>query len=125
MKQQEVKTADVHGGECTTITNVERRLHQLMLSVRDFDMPGSEPSTSPRSILKCGADDEGMKAVVSIESCHQKGYSIVSVECIERPRVIFDAVCTLIDMQYVISHASISSSEGYAFQVIKQTDFPS
>ncbi|KAJ8427221.1 hypothetical protein Cgig2_028745 [Carnegiea gigantea] len=116
MKRQEVKTVDVHSGECTTITNVERRLHQLMLSVRDFDMPGFEPSTSPRSILKCGVDEEGLKAMVSIESCYQKGYSIVSVECRDRPRVIFDAVCTLIDMHYVISHASISSHDGYAFQ---------
>ena len=35
--QREVKTAELHGGEGTTMTSVERRLHQLMLSVRDFE----------------------------------------------------------------------------------------
>lgn len=117
MKQKEVKTSDFIGGEgITMITNVERRWHQLMVSVRDFDFPPSEPSTSPRSPLE-RMGDEGMKTTVYIEGCSQKGYSIVSVECRDRPRVIFDTVCTLIDMQYVIFHASITSSEGYAFQV--------
>ncbi|XP_068330207.1 ACT domain-containing protein ACR2-like [Pyrus communis] len=32
------------------------------------------------------------------------------------PRLMFDTVCTLIDMQYVSFHASASAQEGYAFQ---------
>ncbi|XP_074285588.1 ACT domain-containing protein ACR2 [Silene latifolia] len=119
MKQQEVKTADVVGTETTTITNVERRLHQLMLSGRDFDMPHSEPSTSPRSPLEGSQSldhDITKAAIVSIESCYQKGYSIVNVECKDRSRVMFDTLCTLIDMEYVIFHASVSCQDGYAFQ---------
>ncbi|KAI9106484.1 hypothetical protein K1719_022012 [Acacia pycnantha] len=107
--QKEVKTAEFHGGEGTNMTTVERRLHQLMLSVRDFEAPGSGG----------GHDGEEMrrKRMVKIESCKQKGYSIVNIECKDRPRLMFDTVCTLTDMQYVIFHASISSShEGYAFQ---------
>ncbi|QHO24737.1 hypothetical protein HN51_048257 [Arachis hypogaea] len=37
-------------------------------------------------------------------------------DCKDRPRLMFDTVCTLTDMQYVIFHASISSHEAYAFQ---------
>ncbi|XP_061376422.1 ACT domain-containing protein ACR2 [Gastrolobium bilobum] len=96
----DVKTCEFLGGE-GTMTTMERRLHQLMLSVRDFESPSKEM---------------GRKRMVTIESCDQKGYSIVSIECKDRPRLMFDTVCTLTDMQYVIFHASISSHAGYAFQ---------
>ncbi|KAI4316345.1 hypothetical protein L6164_024333 [Bauhinia variegata] len=104
--QQEVKTAEFLGGE-GTMTTVERRLHQLLLSLRDFERPSKFE------------DDVGRKTtVVRIESCEQKGYSIVSIECEDRPRLMFDTVCTLTDMQYVIFHASVTSQShgGSSFQ---------
>ncbi|RYR26864.1 hypothetical protein Ahy_B02g061174 [Arachis hypogaea] len=52
----------------------------------------------------------------SLKAVDEKGYSIVSIDCKDRPRLMFDTVCTLTDMQYVIFHASISSHEAYAFQ---------
>ncbi|KHN26914.1 [Protein-PII] uridylyltransferase [Glycine soja] len=99
----DVKTSELLGGE-GQMTTVERRLHQLMLSVRDFETP-----SSPK-------EKKGRKRMVSVESCEQKGYSIVSIECKDRPRLMFDTVCTLTDMQYVIFHASITSHAGYACQ---------
>ncbi|XP_022728642.1 ACT domain-containing protein ACR2 isoform X2 [Durio zibethinus] len=110
---QEAKTAEFLEG--TNMTDVERRLHQLMLSVGDFDTPPFEPMRSSPSGSD-GDDEEGRKTMVSIENCHEKGYSIVSIECKDRPRLMFDTVCTLTDMQYVIFHASISSREGRSFQ---------
>lgn len=102
------------------ITNVERRLHQLMLSNRDFESPTFESSTSPRSPLEYHGDEEaGMKAIIHIEGCHEKGYSIISVECRDRARVVFDTLCTLIDMEYVIFHGYINTRDGHAFQVWK------
>lgn len=95
-------------------TNVERRLHQLMLSVRDFDGPYGPVNTRG---LRSNGEEGGRRAGVWIESCDQKGYSIVSVECKDRPRLMFDTVCTLTDMQYVIFHASVSCHGDYAFQV--------
>ncbi|KAL7181859.1 hypothetical protein ACSBR1_040716 [Camellia fascicularis] len=102
-QQREAKS----GGGGETMTNVERRLHQLMLSVRDFDRPLAMMEV---------ASEEGGKASVLIESCREKGYSIVTVQCRDRPRLMFDTVCTLTDMQYVIFHASVDSHDGYAFQ---------
>ncbi|KAI4337301.1 hypothetical protein L6164_015734 [Bauhinia variegata] len=101
--QQEVKTAEFLGREAA-MTTVERRLHQLLLSLRDFERPSKFE------------DDMGRKRVVRIENCDQKGYSIVSIECEDRPRLMFDTVCTLTDMQYVVFHASVNSHGGYAFQ---------
>lgn len=114
VNQQEVKPAGLPKGELSTTTRVERRLHQLMVSVRDFDRP-AQPARSPSPLTD--SDDEERKTSVSIESCIEKGYSIVTIQCKDRRRLMFDTVCTLIDMQYVIFHASIDSCGGYAFQV--------
>lgn len=132
IKDQEVKkTAGglLLEGEGTT-TDVERRLHQLMLSVRDFDLPPSPPaaawgSTRSKSLptmrtsaeLMSDSDEEEKKNIsVSIESCDEKGYSIVMVHSKDRRRLMFDTVCTLTDLQYAIFHASVDSREGHAFQ---------
>lgn len=128
---QEAKKAEFLEG--TNMTDVERRLHQLMLSVGDYDnMPrtfdqrmstpssssSSSSSSSPSPSRSDGDDEaEGRKTSVSIENLHDKWYSIVSIECKDRPRLMFDTVCTLTDMQYVIFHASITSHGDRSFQV--------
>lgn len=114
----EVKANGFPCGDCIK-TNVERRLHQLMLSVRDFDgQCGPNMSRSTPSSAVGFGDEEGMRrTAVYIESCEEKGYSIVSVDCKDRPRLMFDTVCTLTDMQYVVFHASIGCHGDYAFQV--------
>ncbi|KAK3043757.1 hypothetical protein RJ639_001953 [Escallonia herrerae] len=112
---QEVKTAGLPEGD-GTMTTVERRLHQLMLSVRDFDGP-ARPLSSWMIPIGSDSDDEERKTShVEVESCDEKGYSIVTVQCKDRRRLMFDTVCTLTDMQYAIFHASVYSHEGYAFQ---------
>ncbi|XP_075097011.1 ACT domain-containing protein ACR2-like [Nicotiana tabacum] len=117
--QQEVKTAYGLNPEGEgTVTDVERRLHQLMLSVRDFESPNSKPINSPRmGSPRCEINDKEEKMLsVCIENCDEKGYSIVSIQCKDRRRLMFDTVCTLTDMQYVIFHASVDSRGGCAFQ---------
>ncbi|CAI9092677.1 OLC1v1027988C1 [Oldenlandia corymbosa var. corymbosa] len=122
------------------VTDVERRLHQLMLSVRDFDRPNNNSASSssrtsssssswmaaaiPMSSSSSRNDDqyaddeeEGEEGEeVFVESCKEKGYSIVTVSCKDRRRLMFDTVCTLTDMHYVIFHASVDSRDGFAFQ---------
>ncbi|KAG5540875.1 hypothetical protein RHGRI_020948 [Rhododendron griersonianum] len=121
-KQQEVKTAGLPEGDGSMMTKVERRLHQLMLSVRDFDRPvvklgqlnGTTAGDQELGMMRRGSSSSS--STVGIESCKEKGYSIVTVQCKDRPRLMFDTVCTLTDMQYVVFHASIDSHRGYAFQ---------
>ncbi|PHT44955.1 ACT domain-containing protein ACR2 [Capsicum baccatum] len=118
VKQQEVKTSYGLNPEGEgTVTDVERRLHQLMLSVRDFESP-SKPIIvgSPRLIDSSDDHKEEKMLRVYIENCDEKGYSIVAIQCKDRRRLMFDTVCTLADMQYVIFHASVDSRGGYAFQ---------
>lgn len=89
-------------------THVDRRLHQMFFADRDYEGGGvttevdSPPSFKPK---------------ITVERCEEKGYSVISVQCKDRAKLMFDIVCTLTDMQYVVFHATISSDGPYASQV--------
>ncbi|XP_034676191.1 ACT domain-containing protein ACR3 isoform X1 [Vitis riparia] len=88
-------------------THVDRRLHQMLFADRDYEGGGTtiEADYPP-----------SFKPKITIDRCEDKGYSAVSVMCKDRPKLMFDIVCTLTDMQYVVFHASISSDGPYASQ---------
>lgn len=54
---------------------------------------------------------------VSVGKCEDKGYLVVNVRSRDRPKLLFDTVCVLTDMQYVVFHAAISSKRSIAHQV--------
>lgn len=115
--QQEVKHAGLPKGQLRTTASVERRLHQLMLSVHDFDRPVQAARSTEGSLAESEGGEDRKSTSVSIERCIEKGYLIVTIQCRDRRRLMFDTVCTLIDMQYLIFHASVDSCRGYAYQV--------
>ncbi|KAK3211004.1 hypothetical protein Dsin_015710 [Dipteronia sinensis] len=90
-------------------THTERRLHQLMYADRDYE-------------LCRGCDGnfghwKGCSGIhVCIESCKEKGYSVVNVRCLDRPKLLFDTVCALTELQYVVFHAAVSSKGTFADQ---------
>ncbi|CAI0395837.1 unnamed protein product [Linum tenue] len=87
-------------------THTDRRLHQMLFADRDYE--GSEKADC--------APAPTLKPQITIESCQEKGYSVVSVCCKDRAKLLFDIVCTLTDMQYVVFHATISSDGPNASQ---------
>ncbi|KAL5710354.1 hypothetical protein ACHQM5_020927 [Ranunculus cassubicifolius] len=93
-------------------THTERRLHQLLYADRDYDLCfcGDGIKTKSTSCSNCCG------AKVSIENCNERGYSIVNVISRDRPKLLFDTVCTLTDMKYVVFHAAISSQGSRAVQ---------
>ncbi|KAG8502147.1 hypothetical protein CXB51_000250 [Gossypium anomalum] len=74
----------------------ERRLHQMMYADRDYDM----------SDANSGSTSDRRKPLVTVENCEHKGYTVVNLRCPDRPKLLFDTVCTLTDMQYVVYHAT-------------------
>lgn len=90
-------------------THVDRRLHQMLFADRDYE--GGGISTNEFEYPPF------FKPKIIIERCEEKGYSVVSVQCKDRAKLMFDIVCTLTDMQYVVFHATISSDGPYASQV--------
>ncbi|MCE3215338.1 hypothetical protein HAX54_001959 [Datura stramonium] len=86
-------------------THTGRRLHQLMYAARDYD----EYDTDCVSV-------DRRKPLVAVERCVEKGYTVVTLRCPDRPKLIFDAVCTLTDMQYVVYHGTIKAEGPEAYQ---------
>eukprot|EP00252_Welwitschia_mirabilis_P000056 TRINITY_DN10033_c0_g1_i3.p1 TRINITY_DN10033_c0_g1~~TRINITY_DN10033_c0_g1_i3.p1 ORF type:complete len:400 (+),score=47.18 TRINITY_DN10033_c0_g1_i3:491-1690(+) len=89
-----------------SFTQTERRLHQMMFANRDFE-----------EMEKTKIDASSVvKPSIKIHNCDDKGYSMVSVECRDRPKLLFDIVCTLTDMEYIVFHASVESQGSDAYQ---------
>ncbi|KAF8377667.1 hypothetical protein HHK36_031051 [Tetracentron sinense] len=100
-------------------THTERRLHQLMYADRDFERiccTGEETGDGRSNKKGCGGIH------VSIDNCNEKGYSVVNVRSRDRPKLLFDTVCTLTDMEYVVFHAAISSKGSLAEYYIRHMD---
>lgn len=95
-------------------THTERRLHQLMYADRDYDTDD----------MDFGSTSDRMKPFVTVEGCADKGYTVVNVRCPDRPKLLFDTVCTLTDMQYVVFHGTIIAEGPEASQeyYIRHTD---
>jgi UTP:GlnB (protein PII) uridylyltransferase len=55
---------------------------------------------------------------VTVENCSDKGYTVVNLRCPDRPKLLFDTVCTLTDMQYVVYHATVIAEGPEAYQVL-------
>ncbi|KAI3691710.1 hypothetical protein L6452_31512 [Arctium lappa] len=81
------------------VTHAERRLHQMMFADRDYARSRG---------LKIGVENSPS---VSVQNCLDKGYSVLNVLSKDRPKLLFDVVCTLTDMQYVVFHATINTTE--------------
>jgi UTP:GlnB (protein PII) uridylyltransferase len=93
-------------------THVERRLHQLMLADQDYDL--AEQKTAYTNA--CGNE----KSQISVQFGRdvQRNYSVITIKCPDRPKLLFDTVCTLTDLKYVVFHGGIDCSGPFALQVI-------
>ncbi|KAF8018394.1 hypothetical protein BT93_H3321 [Corymbia citriodora subsp. variegata] len=87
-------------------THTERRLHQLMYADRDYDVDGVER----------GSAGDQSKLSVMVDNCTDKGYTVVNLRCQDRPKLIFDTVCTLTDMDYVVYHGTVIAEGPEAYQ---------
>lgn len=86
-------------------THTERRLHQLMFADRDYERSSQD-----------SVDDNTVRPNVSVVDCYDKDYSVVTIRCRDRPKLLFDTVCTLTDMQYVVFHANVEAGGLDAYQ---------
>ncbi|WCJ26065.1 ACT domain-containing protein ACR8 [Euphorbia peplus] len=93
------------------VTHTERRLHQMMFADRDYER---------KPILGFNADCP----VVTVQNWVERGYSVVNVQCKDRMKLLFDVVCTLTDMEYVVFHATIKTAgdKAYLEFYIKHSD---
>nr|XP_029118483.1 ACT domain-containing protein ACR6 isoform X2 [Elaeis guineensis] len=95
------------------LTHTERRLHQMMFDDRDYER-----------VRVIGEGDEKSRPRVAIMDCSEKDYTIIILRSKDRPKLLFDTVCTLTDMQYVVFHGTVhtGSSEAYQEYYIRHVD---
>ncbi|XP_071702710.1 ACT domain-containing protein ACR4-like isoform X1 [Rutidosis leptorrhynchoides] len=91
-ENREAKTVVAHG-----VTHTERRLHQMMVSVRDYERCNDE------------CLDDKQRPDVNVVDWFDKDCSVVTIRCKDRPKLLFDTVCTLTDMDYVIFHGNVDA----------------
>ncbi|NP_001145757.1 ACT domain-containing protein ACR1 [Zea mays] len=104
--------------------HTERRLHQLMRDDRDYE---SGPAPTPVDEGLFGVGDKAATTArtarraraatrVSVDSWEERGYVVVKMTSRDRPSLLFDTVCALTDMQYVVFHATVGSQGVLAIQ---------
>ncbi|XP_011009626.1 PREDICTED: uncharacterized protein LOC105114683 isoform X2 [Populus euphratica] len=98
-KSRGAKTVVSHG-----VTHTERRLHQMMFADRDYERANNDEL------------DEKQRPNVSVVNWCEKDYSVVTITSKDRPKLLFDTVCTLTDMEYVVFHANIDAEGPEAHQ---------
>lgn len=88
----------------TSTTHTERRLHQMMLDDGDCEQ------------LQRHASNQSQRPNVTVRNWNDKDYSVVTIRCKDRPKLLFDTVCTLTDLHYVVFHANIDANDNQAYQ---------
>ena len=71
---------------------------------------GDRAATAARSAHRAGTR-------VTIENWEERGYAIVKMTSRDRPKLLFDTVCALTDMHYVVFHATVGAQGPLAIQV--------
>ncbi|XP_030527532.1 ACT domain-containing protein ACR6-like isoform X1 [Rhodamnia argentea] len=90
------------------VTNRERRLHQIMFADRDYERVDKEEIGRMH--------DKSTRPFVTVMDCYEKDYTIVTMRSKDRPKLLFDIVCTLTDMQYVVFHGMVNTGRKEAYQ---------
>lgn len=96
------------------VTNRDRRLHQIMFADRDYEKRVER--AGQRGIRD---RDESPFPHVTVIDCIEKDYTVITMRAKDRPKLLFDIVCTLTDMEYVVFHGVVQTLRTEAYQVSK------
>ncbi|KAJ9189728.1 hypothetical protein P3X46_000985 [Hevea brasiliensis] len=89
------------------ITSRERRLHQIMFADRDYEKV---------EMVGLGRhEDKSSRPHVTVLNI-EKDYSVITMRSKDRPKLLFDIVCTLTDMEYVVFHGMVNTGRMEAYQ---------
>ncbi|PAN36394.1 hypothetical protein PAHAL_6G278600 [Panicum hallii] len=98
----------------------ERRLHKLML-----DDDGGEEAVGGED-RRGEARRKAAAAKVVVMDCAERRYTVVILRCRDRPKLLFDTLCALSDLQYVVFHGTVDaerrSREAYQEYYVRHVD---
>ncbi|PKI49422.1 hypothetical protein CRG98_030192 [Punica granatum] len=95
---------------CHEVRHPTRWLHQMMLNDRDYDCSDHDKLSDQ--------DEEKRLPTVEIDKWRDNDYSVVIIRSKDRPKLLFDTVCTLIDMGYVVFHGNVDAEGPEAYQLM-------
>nr|XP_023923274.1 ACT domain-containing protein ACR6 [Quercus suber]POE97090.1 act domain-containing protein acr6 [Quercus suber] len=90
------------------VTNRERRLHQIMFADRDYERVEVDRLG--------GIENKKSRPHVTVLDCSQKDYTVITMRSKDRPKLLFDIICTLTDMQYLVFHGMVNTGRMEAYQ---------
>lgn len=90
------------------VTSTDRRLHQIMLADRDYERAGK---------TRLGVEDKNLRPHVTVLDCTEKDYTVITTRSRDRPKLLFDVICTLTDMEYVVYHGMVNTGRMEAYLV--------
>lgn len=80
-----------------------------MFDGRDFERVGVEKQS---------------RAEVVVMDCVERDYTVITVRCRDRPKLLFDTICTITEMQYVVFHGTVSKRMFRSISGIKNLQNP-
>ncbi|WOL00734.1 ACT domain-containing protein ACR6 isoform X2 [Canna indica] len=92
-------------GVASGSTHTQRRLHQMMVDDRDYERGKRREE-----------DDGESRPRVAVRDCVEKEYTEVIMRPKDRAKLVFDTLCTLTDMKYIVFHGTVSTGEEEAYQ---------
>lgn len=57
------------------------------------------------------------KPDVNVVNWYDNNCSVVTIRCKDRPKLLFDIICTLTDMEYVVIHGHVEAQGPEPYQV--------
>ncbi|KAF3643241.1 ACT domain-containing protein ACR6 [Capsicum annuum] len=84
-------------------THRERKLHQIMFADRDY--------IKVRRAEQGKVEDLKSGPCMTIYDCSEKDYNVITMRSRDRPKLLFDIVCSLTDMQYVVFHGVVHTGK--------------
>uniref|UniRef100_A0A2P2KU23 ACT domain-containing protein ACR n=1 Tax=Rhizophora mucronata TaxID=61149 RepID=A0A2P2KU23_RHIMU len=90
------------------ITSRERRLHQIMFEDRDYE--------KVENVGLGRLEDQRLRPHVTLLNI-EKDYTVITMRAKDRPKLLFDIVCTLTDMDYIVFHGMVSTGKMESLQV--------
>ncbi|CAO2192259.1 unnamed protein product [Urochloa humidicola] len=94
------------GAPVGAAVRAERRLHKLML---DDGAGGSGEEGVSGEDDRCGGK---ARPKVVVMDCTEKGYTVVILRCRDQPKLLFDTLCALSDLHYVVFHGTVDAERG-------------
>ncbi|KAK2661432.1 hypothetical protein Ddye_000006 [Dipteronia dyeriana] len=88
------------------VMNRQRRLHQIMFDDRDYERVESAVGI---------VQDMSSRPQVTLLNI-EKDYTVITMRSKDRPKLLFDIVCTLTDMQYIVFHGMVHTGRMEAYQ---------